>query len=241
MTSEPDESPEPEPEAGHAGTDLVSEDGTSGEPTDAAPTEGGTDGEAPGRQRRFSLYPADDPRREIRRRTSWIFFTCVAVVALIAFAAYRFLKPPSDGPRVITEKPFLTAANQMCRDTLPTLRPPTTTSGAVISPAQTADDARVAADGIARLAARLGVIPIDNVDQDTARRAWLADWQLYAFIGQKYADLLKAGKVADAQREARTGIPAYTRADKFSRANGLSSCQFYVLLQAPRNSGDSFF
>lgn len=235
---------EPVAEADDAEAPEAAEATEATEDADAADDgEASGDGETPDKKRRWLAEPLakDDPRRAKRRKANVVFFTSIAVVILLVFALVRFLAKPSDGPRVITDQGFIQAATKMCKDVLPTLRPPDTKPNEVLSPQQTGDAAAKAAAGIAHLAADIGAIDIEDTAQDDARRQWMADWQLYSFVGQKYADLLKAGKVADAQRIARTGTSAYLRADKFARANGLSSCQFYVLLRAPQNSGDSYF
>jgi hypothetical protein len=160
----------------------------------------------------------------------------------MALGVARFLQHPDDGPRVVTDAAFVSAAGQLCRATLPDLRPPTTKSKTdVVTAAQTAAGVDHAADGITTLAGRLAALPVAEPAQAAAVQAWLADWHRYADVGRSYASLLLAGDVAGAQRVARTGGPAYQRADKFARANHLADCQFYVLLRAPQNSGDSYF
>ncbi len=181
------------------------------------------------------------PQPERRRTVLWVLLVCAVLIAVVTLGAVHFLHRPDDGPRVVTDGVFLSTASQTCRATLPDLRPPTTKSKTdVVTAAQTAADVSHAADGITRLAAKLGTIPVDEPAQAAAVQAWLADWHSYAAVGRRYASLLQAGDVADAQRVAQTGGTAYQRADRFARANRLGDCQFYVLLRAPQNSGDSF-
>lgn len=219
-------------------TDSVVSAGPSDPATAGQETEAEVDGATEKRvgwlQQRWPLPPSPehDPRRSARRRTTAIFFAGVALTGLIVLVVYQLVKTPSEGPQVITERSFITAANDLCRERLPDLRPPATTEDEVLSPAQIADRVDEAAEGVTQLAGLILGLPIENPAQDEARRDWLSDWRLYAFIGHQYADLLRDGNVRDAQDKARSGGSSYTRADRFARANDLDGCQFFAVLRS---------
>jgi hypothetical protein len=148
----------------------------------------------------------------------------VTLVALTVVGIRALSNRDGDGPRVVTDSTFVSAASAVCAEELQPLRPPSSVEE-TIPPAQTADQVSRVADGIDELAERIRELPIASADQDLAVDAWLADWQTFTAAGRDYANEVRDGDVRSATRAARKGDPAQVRADKFARANGLAACQ----------------
>jgi hypothetical protein len=137
------------------------------------------------------------------------------------------MRPPSPGPRVLTDTQFVKLANANCAKTLPTLRPP---DGGEIPPAVTPVNAAAqidkAATGLDDLANRLAALPAAAVDQPHIA-AWLDDWHRYDAVGHQYANFLRQhGATSKAPPMLKTGADVAKSADNFARANGLVDCLF---------------
>ncbi|HEX3539580.1 MAG TPA: DUF2510 domain-containing protein [Acidimicrobiales bacterium] len=171
----------------------------------------------------------DESQAPTRRLRKWWLFALVAVLAAVAVVlAGEAMRPPSPGPRVLTDATFVRLANDACAKTLPTLRP--ADGGqmpAAITPAQAADAADKAASGLDALATRLGNLPAVPADRPHIV-AWLDGWHRYAAIGHQYAGDLRTHGGTNAHPPAfmATASTLAKNTDSFSRANGLTACLF---------------
>jgi hypothetical protein len=171
---------------------------------------------------------SSDPSIRSRRRKKWWFVAALAVVAaLAATLAGESLRPPSPGPRVLTDSNFVKLANNECARTMPDLRPPDGgPMGSAVSPTKVADQADQAATGLDALANRLAALPAAAVDQPHIA-SWLDGWHQYAAVGRQYADYLRQhGASGQAPAVLNTGATLAKTSDNFARANGLDGCLF---------------
>jgi hypothetical protein len=154
--------------------------------------------------------------------------TVIAVVVIVA----RSLGGESDGPKVLTDAAFTTAASAACAEAFPALRPPSTDREDVVTAAESAAQSRKAADGLDALATRLRGLPVSSVDAPFVA-TWLDDWSTFVATGRQYATALDTGNVRAANAVAKGGDKAQERADRFARANGLKACQLRAAFVAP--------
>lgn len=157
-------------------------------------------------------------------------------VVVIGVAAFLSLPRPDNGPRVLTDKTFVASANDQCKTTLSSLRPPFVGEGKKPTVEETAQSVDRVADELHGLAAQLQAIPASAADQ-THLAGWLADWTRYADIGHQYAAALRAGDQNTELRVSREGDQVQRDADRFARANGLDRCQFHAV---PHGGSDPF-
>lgn len=138
-----------------------------------------------------------------------LVFCLLSVLALAAMVTTVDLARPSTRPSFALDDPvFVSQADQECAQALPGLRI-TPKSG----PATESDT-----QGIARLADRLGQLPVSTANQPEVN-AWLADWHTYASDTRATA----AKPSADPQVLLQASL-AQTRADEFAVANGITAC-----------------
>ena len=163
-----------------------------------------------------------------KRKKKWWVYGGVAVLAAVAVAlAGQAMRPPSPGPRVLTDINFVRLANSDCAKTIPTLRPPDIGPlGTHITDAQAADQVDKAANGLDDLANRLGRLPAPDVDRPHII-GWLDGWHQYVAAGHDYAaDLRLHGSAGKQPASLARGATAAKAVDNFSRANGLNDCLF---------------
>ena len=167
------------------------------------------------------------PARPTSRRKWWLLVALCVACAIAVVLAGEALRPPSYGPRVVTDAQFVKAANSLCAKTLPGLRPADGGAfGSIVTATQTASDIDKAATGLDRLATQLGALPDSPTDQPYVE-AWLNEWHQYATLGRQYADYLRQHGTAGKQPEVvTTGNQVAARATDFALANHLDSCQF---------------
>lgn len=176
----------------------------------------------------------EQPAAGPRLRRKWWFVAAVAVVAALAvLVAAQALRPPSVGPRVLTDQHFVQLANDECAKTMPDLRPPEGGPlGSLTTPNQAADQIDRAAKGLDDLADRLAILPAATADRPHIT-AWLDGWHRYDEIGRVYAEYLRQhgtpqkrpAFLVDAAQLARN-------VDNFARANGLKGCLFTFVFVA---------
>jgi hypothetical protein len=149
------------------------------------------------------------------------------VAALATVLVGEALRPPSPGPRVLTDNHFIQLANNECARSLPDLRPPDGgPMGSAVSPTQVADQIDKAAVGLDALADRLAALPAADVDRPHIA-AWVSDWHQYDAIGHQYATYLRLhGATGKAPAMLTTGTSLARTIDNFTRANGLGGCEF---------------
>ena len=169
------------------------------------------------------------------RRQWLVIAAAVLVVGGLAYAALP--KHTNDGPRVLTDATFIAAANQRCAAVINDIRPPLSPDGKAPTNAEQADAADRAADGLSRLADDLHHLPVAAADEPHIN-AWLDDWAQYIAVGHRTAAAFRSAHPHDALAVGREGDAAQRRADRFSRANGLSKCQFFIV---PNGSGSDPF
>jgi hypothetical protein len=163
----------------------------------------------------------------------------VAVLAAGAVAlAGEALAPRAHGPRVLTDRHFIALANAQCNKTLPALRPPDAGPlGTTVTPAQAADGADKAADGLVGLATTLRNLPAASADRPFIG-GWLDGWDRYATLGHQYATFLRQHGTSNPSRQLLVGIThEAASADNFALANGLSSCTFVTTPAADPSDG----
>jgi len=186
------------------------------------------------------LDPTDAPKDPWRAPTGmpWPPLVLIGVVVVISAVviAVQLLKPAPSGPRVLTDTVFVAAANTTCKEALGGLRPQSTDRDAVVSPAQIADQANTAADGLAGLQGRIRGLSV-AVDQQQFVAGWMDDWGTFIDAGRRYAAAVRTGDVQGANKVGRSGDPAQRRADGFARGNDLSSCLLQHTLVAPKRQG----
>ena len=157
-----------------------------------------------------------------------------AVVLLSAVVVgYRVTRPAPSGPKVVTDRTFVDRANATCRSALPGLRPQDTSRAASVSPEQIADQAVQAADGLAALSRELRSLPV-AAEQKPFVEGWLDGWGTFIDAGRRYAQTVRTGDVAAANKVARSGDPAQRRADAFARGNGIDACLLQSAIRKPR-------
>ncbi len=169
----------------------------------------------------------DGAARTRKRRKWWVFAGVAVLCALAVTVAGQAMRPPSPGPRVLTDGRFVRLANDDCARTMPTLRPPDGGPfGSQVTPAKAADQIDRAAAGLDDLANRLANLPAAPPDQPHIA-AWLDGWHRYDAVGHQYADhLRKHGATGKAPAVLKTGADLAKRVDNFARANGLGACLF---------------
>lgn len=167
--------------------------------------------------------------RTRKPKKPWWLYAGVAVLAAVAVGLIgEAVKPVSNGPRVITDTQFVRLANADCAKTLPGLRPDDPGElGAAVTPAQAASQMDTAADGLVTLANRLAALPIIAADRPFVA-AWLVGWHSYAAIGHEYAANIRQHQPTSAKEPPflATAATIAKATDKFSRANGLKSCEW---------------
>jgi hypothetical protein len=167
-------------------------------------------------------------RSRTRQWRKWWFFAAAAVIAALAVAFVgEALRPPSPGPRVLTDSHFVKLANDLCAKTLPNLRPPDAgPMGSALSPTVVAAQIDQAAQGLDVLANQLAALPAAPVDQPHIA-GWLGAWRQYNAIGHQYAAELRSHPATGkAPPVLQTGVRLATTIDNFARANGLTGCEF---------------
>ncbi|MDQ1442960.1 MAG: hypothetical protein QOG97_3188 [Acidimicrobiaceae bacterium] len=166
-------------------------------------------------------------KRNRRRRKGWLLGGLAVLAAVVVTLMGEAMRPPSPGPRVLTDPQFVKLANAECVKTMPTLRPPDGGPlGSFVSPPQAATQIDTAASGLDALADRLATLPAAEPDRPHIA-AWLDTWHRYDAIGHQYADHLRVhGAGGKAPAVLQTGAALAKSADNFARANGLSDCLF---------------
>ena len=175
------------------------------------------------------LAGADQPKAGRRR---WFVLAGAAVLGAVALGvAMEAIKAPSPGPRVLADTAFVASANDLCRTTLPPLRPQDNGPfGSTVTPAQTADRIDQVSGGIDVLAGKLRALPAGPADQPHIS-SWLDTWSRYTADGRRYADFLRLhgfknpGGILDASTRDQHA------ADNFALANGLKDCTFFTVIQ----------
>lgn len=152
---------------------------------------------------------------------------------------YRLTRPAPSGPKVITDQAFVEQANQRCRAALAPLRPQDTSRDSSVSPAEIADQSAQAADGLAALAQELRNVPV-AAPQEPFVAGWLDDWGTFIDAGRRYAQAVRTGDVAMANKVAKSGDPAQRRADAFARGNDLDACLLQSAIRKPRGASGGF-
>jgi hypothetical protein len=163
-----------------------------------------------------------------RRRRKWWLIGGLAVLAAVAVTlAGEAMRPPSPGPRVLTDAHFVRLANDECAKTLPTLRPPDGGPfGSAVSPTLVASQIDKAAVGLDALADRLAAFPAAEIDRPHIT-TWLDGWRQYDAIGHQYAEYLRQhGASGKAPTMLKSAAGLAKTADNFARANGLDGCLF---------------
>jgi hypothetical protein len=190
--------------------------------------------------------PAMTAAREREARYRWAhnwrsWALIAAAVFVVAGLAWVTLpKPDKPGPRVVTDAGFVAAANRTCKATINDARPPLVDpndGGKQPTDGQVADAIDQGADKLAAIAAKLRALPVSAADQGHIN-GWLQGWDSYTTIGRRYADAVRS-KDQKAQIElTKQGDDVQRATDRFARANGLKSCQFYIV---PRGTGSDPF
>jgi hypothetical protein len=161
------------------------------------------------------------------RRRKWWLLCGIAVLAAIAVGlAGQAMRPPSPGPRVLTDRHFVELANAECAATMPTLRPADGGPlGSALNATQAADQIDKAAAGMDGLIDRLGRLPAADADRPHIA-GWLASWHDFAGTGRDYATFLRQhGTNQDKPPAVLDTAARLARAsDNFARANGLKDC-----------------
>jgi len=159
----------------------------------------------------------------------------VFVLLSAVVLGYRLTRPAPSGPKVLTDQAFVDQANRRCREALPPLRPQDTSRESSLSPAEIADQAVGAADGLAVLAGDLRTVPVVT-EQEPFVAGWLDRWGIFIDAGRRYAQAVRSGDVETANEVAKTGDPAQRRADAFARGNGLDACLLQSAIRKPRGA-----
>ena len=181
--------------------------------------------------------PVDGFARALAERPRgfpWPPLVLIGILSLVAVVVIvlRSVGGPPDGPKVLTDTAFVTAANSECAKAFPDLRPPSTGREDVVTAAESAAQSRKAADGLDALAGRLRALPVSAVDAPFVA-TWLDDWSTFVETGRRYATTLDSGDVRTANKVAKAGDTAQERADRFARGNALKSCQLRAAFVAP--------
>ncbi len=163
----------------------------------------------------------------------------VAVLLSAVVIGYQVTRPAAKGPKVLTDQAFVDRANETCRAAIPELRPQDTARDSSVSPEQIADQSSRAADGLTALAQELRALPVAE-EQDPFVEGWLDGWGTFIDAGRRYAQTVRSGDIAEANRAARSGDPAQSRADAFARGNGLDACLLQSAIRKPRGASGGF-
>jgi hypothetical protein len=171
-------------------------------------------------------------------RRRWFVLAGIAVLGAVALgAAMEAIRAPSPGPRVLTDAAYVTAANRLCRATLPGLRPPDNGPfGAIVTPAQTADRIDQVAASIDQLASRLRAVPATPADRPHIT-GWLDLWSRYTSDGRAYANFVRQHGVKSPGHILDSSSRDQHAADNFALANGLSDCTFFTVIQGNPENG----
>lgn len=148
---------------------------------------------------------------------------------------YQVTRPAPTGPKVLTDQVFVARANETCQAAIPALRPQDTSRESTVSPEQIANQAVQAADGLTGLAQQLRTLPVAQ-EQQPFVAGWLEDWGVFIDSGRRYAESVRTGDIAAANKVARIGDPAQRQADAFARGNGLKSCLLQTAIRKPKGS-----
>lgn len=178
---------------------------------------------------------ADDPAWRAPQGFPWPPLVLLGAVVLLSavVVGYRVTRPAPSGPKVVTDRTFVDRANTTCRSALPGLRPQDTSRAASVSPEQIADQAVQAADGLAALSRELRSLPV-AAEQKPFVEGWLDGWGTFIDAGRRYAQTVRTGDVAAANKVARSGDSAQRRADAFARGNGIDACLLQSAIRKPR-------
>jgi len=156
----------------------------------------------------------------------------IVVVASVVAIGVRSLGGEADGPKVLTDAVFMSAATAECRAAFPPLRPVSTDRDDIQGAKEIAEQSRRAADGLASLSMKLRSLPVASQDAPFVV-SWQDDWNTFIDSGRRYAAQLDTGDVRAANKVATGGDKAQSRADSFARANGLKDCQLRAVFVAP--------
>lgn len=197
------------------------------------------EGPAPGQ--RTDAAPEEDRSWQAPHGFPWppivLIGTAVLISAVVIF--YQVTRPPPTGPKVLTDQAFVEQANRICQTAIPALRPQDTSREASVSPAQIADQAAAAADGLAALSQELRAVPI-VASQEPFVDGWLDGWGTFIDAGRRYSRSIGSGDIEAANEVARAGDPAQRQADAFARGNGLRSCLLQSAIRKPRGASGGF-
>ena len=162
-----------------------------------------------------------------KSRRKWWLLCAIALLGAIAVGlAGQAMKPPSPGPRVLTDQHFVQLANAECAKTMPTLRPVDGGQlGSALNANQAADQIDRAAAGMDGLIDRLGQLPLAAADQPHIA-GWLGNWRSFAGTGRDYATFLRLHGANQKNPPAvlDTAAKLARSTDNFARANGLKNC-----------------
>ncbi len=162
-------------------------------------------------------------------RRRWLVLTAVAVLATgMVWVVGKALVPAAHGPRVVNDRHFISLANAQCSKTLPTLRPAEEGPlGTPVTPAQAADGADKAADGMVQLADSLRSLPADPAARPYID-SWLDGWLRYAGLGHQWATFIRQHPTTVKPSPPLLAGIAHeaSNEENFALANGLSACSF---------------
>lgn len=162
----------------------------------------------------------------ITRRWVLLGGGALAVSLLLTVAVGGMGRGPELPPRTIEDRDFARQADAHCARALPPLRRdrPERPEDAADEPALAGRVERTA-DRLRQLADELRALPVAPGDQADVER-WLADWDAYSDIGQRFADALRRRDAEAYESVSAQGNTVSRRLFLFARANGMPRCVF---------------
>lgn len=134
-----------------------------------------------------------------------------------------------DPPATIDDPAFVRQANTLCKRELPDLRAERRESNVFGTTDEkdrdkTADRIEEVADGLDDLAAELGALPVQSVEDQAEVAGWLEEWANFTGIGRQYATAIRTERPSVYTKIEAESREVVRRIARFARGNDIDEC-----------------